>query len=238
MSELPEQRALSYLRPTFQLTCSSFVLRMETVQDGVVGRLHGPVLALASLRARNRFASSGCFVYELRVPIDLRELVEAPKTLPVRPAWVATDSTWFDLNGSLDLASGETVQGLELRGGACQSLPDRAVRFILQHYPAKGQCVGLVRIEWRPLAAHTNPANCAPHLSMRRIVGSHIHGFDMNWLADLDRLRTGNLPVAEPLSIDPSSFQELLVVVGRELRITGLEKIEPPPWREADFFGV
>jgi hypothetical protein len=172
------------------------------------------------------------------VPVDLRELVEAPKTLPVRPAWVATDSTWFDLNASLDLSSGETVQGLELRGGACQSLPERAVRFILQHYPAKGQCVGLVRIEWRPLAAHTNPANCAPDLSMRRITGSHIHGFDMNWLPDLDRLRTGNLPVAEPLSVDPSSFQELLVVVGKELRIAGLEKIEPPPWREADFFGV
>ena len=151
---------------------------------------------------------------------------------------MATDSTWFDLNASLDLASGETVQGLELRGGAGQSLPDRAVRFQLQYYPAKGQCVPLVRVEWRPLTAHTNPSNCAAHLKMQRIVGSHVHGFEMNWLTEMDRLRTGNLPVAEALSVDPSSFQELLVVVGKELRITGLEKIEPPPWREADFFGV
>lgn len=170
--------------------------------------------------------------------VDLREMLESSKTLPVRPAWEVPDSTWFCLNAPLDLASGETVQGLELRAGACQSLPDRSVRFMLQHYPAKGQCVGLVRIEWRPLSAHTNPANCAPHLSMQRIVGSHIHGFEMNWLPNEDRLRSGNLPVAEALSVDPLSFDELLVIVGKEFRISGLEKIEPPPWRGADLFGI
>jgi hypothetical protein len=190
------------------------------------------------LISKTGLARSGCFVYQSRVPVDLRELVEAPKSLPVRPEWEAPDSTWFCLNASLDLASGETVQGLELRGGACQSLPDRAVRFQLQHYPTRGQCVPLVRIEWRPLAPHTNPANCASHLQMQRIVGSHIHGFDMNWLTDLDRLRTGNLPVAEALSVDPSSFQDLLVIVGKELRITGLDRIEPPPWRVANLFGI
>jgi hypothetical protein len=172
------------------------------------------------------------------VSVDLRALVEAPKILPVRPAWEKPDSTWFCLNASLDLASGETVQGLELRGGAHQSLPDRAVRFQLQYYPAKGQCVPLVRVEWRPLTPHTNPANCAPELSLARVEGSHVHGFDMNWLTDLDRMRTGNLPVAQALSTDPSSFKDLLVVLAKELRINGLDKIEPPPWQEADLFGV
>jgi hypothetical protein len=174
----------------------------------------------------------------MRVSVDLRAFVEAPKVLPVSAAWVAADSTWFCLNASLDLKSGETVQGLELRGGAHQSLPDRAVRFQLQYHPPKGQCAPLTRIEWRPLSPHTNPANCAPELSMLKIGGSHVHGFEMNWLADLDRMRTGNLPVAKPLMTDPSSFTELLVVLGEELRIEGLDKIEPPPWRVADLFGV
>lgn len=170
--------------------------------------------------------------------VDLRALVEAPKVLPVRPAWEKTDSTWFCLNAALDLKSGESVQGLELRGGALQSLPDKAVRFQLQYYPPKGQCIPLVRVEWRPLAPHTNPANCAEDLKLLKIPGSHIHGFDMNWLADLDRMRTRNLPVAKPLITDPSSFTELLELLGKELRIEGLDKIEPPPWREADLFGV
>jgi hypothetical protein len=60
----------------------------------------------------------------------------------------------------------------------------------------------------------------------------------MNWLTDLDRMRTGNLPVAQALSTDPSSFKDLLVVLAKELRINGLDKIEPPPWQEADLFGV
>jgi hypothetical protein len=130
------------------------------------------------------------------------------------------------------------VQGLELRAGAAQSLPDRAVRFQLQYYPAKSECLLLGRIEWRPLSPHTNPANCAEQLKLLRITGSHIHGYEMNWLEEMGRLRTGNLPVAEPLKDDPTNFEALLEVVGREFRITGLEKIERPPWRMANLFGV
>ena len=82
-------------------------------------------------------------------PDLLQKLFEAPKKISGKPQWHQADSTWLRLTCSLEVGGG-TVEGLELRGGAIQTLPDRAVRFHLQYYPAKGPCTGLARIEWRP----------------------------------------------------------------------------------------
>lgn len=168
---------------------------------------------------------------------DLRELFEAQKDLAVKPQWVATDSAWFNLDAALDV-DGVTVEGLELRGGAGQALPDRAVRFQLQYHPARGPCVPLCRVEWRPLAPHTNPNKGPEHLRLLKVDGTHIHGFENNYLEGEGRMISGNLPLAEVLNPDPKSFQELLDVAGKLLRINGMEQIEPPPWREADLFGM
>ncbi len=167
---------------------------------------------------------------------DLRELFEANKILASNPKWIATDSTWFDLEAPLDI-DGVTIEGLELRAGAGQSLPDRAVRFHLQYHPARSPCIPLCRIEWRPVSPHTNPNQGPEHLRLLRIVGSHIHGFEMNYLEDEGRMRGKNLPIAEPIDPDPSSFRDLVDVVAAEFRINGMEQIEPPPWREGDLFG-
>jgi len=168
---------------------------------------------------------------------DLRGLFESQKELAVKPHWVATDSTWFNLAAPLDIG-GATVEGLELRAGAVQSLPDRAVRFHLQYHPARGPCNPLCRVEWRPLSPHTNPNKGPKSLQLRKIKGTHVHGFEMNFLDAEGRMLSGNLPIAEIINPEPNSFQELLAVVGKRLRINDMDQIEPPPWREADLFGV
>ena len=175
--------------------------------------------------------------YNRRMAIDLRELFEAAKTLTTNPRWVDTDSTWFNLGCPIDVDQ-VTVEGLELRGGAGQTLPDRAVRFQLQLHPARARCIPLCRIEWRPISPHTNPNSGPEHLRLLRIDGSHIHGFEINFLEADSRMRRRNLPIAEPLNPDPQSFDDLLDVVAKAFRISGMEKIEAPPWREADLFGI
>lgn len=129
-----------------------------------------------------------------------------------------------------------TLEGLELRGGALQTTPDRAVTFHLQYYPAKGPCIPLARLDWRPFAPHTNPN--VGEQAMLRIEGSHLHGFDLNWMPEFGRMRTGNLPIARPLNPDPKTYEECLALVGREFTIGGLERVEMPPWQIGDLFGA
>ena len=168
--------------------------------------------------------------------VDLRALMETPKTVAIKPVWDAPDSIWFKCTVALDI-DGVTVPGLELRGTAGQTLPDRSVSFHLQHHPPREECVHLARVDWRPLGSHTNPESGPRKLRLLRVEGSHIHGFDNNWLADSERLRM-SIPVAELLDPDPASFEELVARVGKEFRIRGLDRLERPNWRMSDLFGV
>lgn len=167
-------------------------------------------------------------------PSLLPALFQNPKKVIGRPIWQATDSTHLRLTCALEV-NGMTVEGLELRGGALQTRPDRAVSFHLQLYPAKGPCTPLTRVDWNPLTTHTNPN--VGNLPMLRINGSHIHSFDLNWLPEFGRMRSGNLPVARPVNANPRTYEELLVLVGKECRINGLCRVEAPPWRIGDLFG-
>src|SRR5258708_441458 len=136
---------------------------------------------------------------------DLPGINAADKVLSGRPHWEMPDSVWFCLTGSLEI-DGATLPGLELRGGACQSLPDRAVRFQLQFQPPRGPCIPMARAEWRPMNVHINKAVGPSELQMLRIHETHIHSFDLNWLADEGRMRIGNLPVAKTIRPDLQSF--------------------------------
>jgi hypothetical protein len=165
----------------------------------------------------------------------LPELFRAQKTIVGKPAWQEADSEWFRITCPLAI-DGEVIEGLELRGGAHQALPNRAIRLHMQHYPAKGPCTPLVRAEWRPIRAHTNP-NCGA-LPLMRIEGSHVHCFDMNWLEEAGRMRAGNLQCARPLNPDPVSYEAFLAIVKKEFNISNLDMLEMPSWREGTLFGL
>jgi hypothetical protein len=169
--------------------------------------------------------------------VDLPGLMAAQKTIAGRPKWERSDATWFCLTGSLEIG-GATVPGFELRGGAGQSQPDRAVRMQLQYQPARGPCVPMARAEWRPGSVHTNKAIGPSELQMLRISGTHIHDFDLNWLPEQDRMREGNLPVARPITPDLQSFEEFLVFVGQVFKISDIQKVERPSWQEPGLFGI
>jgi hypothetical protein len=169
--------------------------------------------------------------------LDLPGLYAAQKVLSGKPKWEQSDSVWFCFTGSLEI-DGVTIPGLELRGGACQSLPDRAARFQLQYQPPRGPCTHLTRAEWRPMSVHTNKAVGPPELQMMRISETHIHEFEHNWLAEEGRMRVGSLPVARPVRPDLQSFEDFLVFVGKEFRISEIEKVERPSWREPGLFGI
>jgi hypothetical protein len=49
-------------------------------------------------------------------------------------------------------------------------------------------------------------------------------------------MRVG-LKVAEPITPDPTSFEEFLALVGKEFRITDIEAIEMPDWHLGTLFG-
>lgn len=171
------------------------------------------------------------------VPADLPRLAKCEKTIPIRPRWVEADSKRFTLVASLEV-DGESIEGLGLRANALITIPDRAVCFQLELHPARGPCVPLARVEWRPLRPHTNPKKGPSELQLLRLTGSHVHEFDLNWLEKQGRMRTGNLPVARPVVEDPTNFDSLLVLVQKEFRINSLKAVQPPPWRESTMFGV
>ena len=171
------------------------------------------------------------------MPIDLPSLVAAEKTISGKPKWEQSDSVWFCLTASLEI-DGVTIPGLELRGGACQSLPDRALRMQIQYQPPRGPCTHLSRSEWRPLGVHTNRAVGPPELQMLRISETHIHKFEDNWLPNEGRMRVGDLPVARPIRPDLQTFEDFLVFVGKEFRISDIQRVERPNWREPGLFGI
>lgn len=168
---------------------------------------------------------------------DLVAIYRAPKRFLSPPRWVASDSKWFTLTAAL-VIDGLVAEGLEIRGGASQTLPDRAVRFHMHMQPAGAASLALSRAEWRPMAPHTNPKCGHPHLEFMRIEGSHLHCFELNWLHDLGRMRSGNLRVARPINPEPSSYNDFLEVVGQEFRISEIASVPVPDWKMADMFGV
>ncbi len=115
------------------------------------------------------------------------------------------------------------ITGLENQSVVCQ----------MEYHPAGRPTRGgpFCRIEWRPLAAHSNK-NIGPlEFRFTQITGSHHHRFDLNWNHSQSQVRKGNLRIAVPIDPDPPTYEDLLAFVGREFRIKGMEEIPVPPWQ-------
>ena len=108
--------------------------------------------------------------------VQLVEIVETPKLLSGVQAWISREPDQFTLVSPLEV-DGVTLPSVQLRMRAIPSLPDRAVMLQLEYNPPKGRNERLIRIEWRPLSAHTNTGRAPGPHRFQIIRTSHIHRF-------------------------------------------------------------
>jgi hypothetical protein len=168
--------------------------------------------------------------------MELPELYEAAKAIVSPTDWIERDGTrhshMLTMIAHLEV-DGVSIPGLRLRGTAIRNLPDRAVCFQLEYHRPRQHGAALDRIEWRPIKGHNNKGMGPAEHRFILMAGTHQHQFELNWNEAQKQLRRGNLPIAIPLSIEPDTYQRLLEVVGEHFNISGLERVQQPPW-EAD----
>lgn len=168
---------------------------------------------------------------------SLQELAYAEKSLNSAPVWDdKINNQYFQFCAPLSV-DGTFPEGLQLRATALKVHFDRGVLFQLEIDPPGYKARQIARVEWRPIKGHRNRPIGPPELHFMEISGTHYHPFDLNFLEDENRMRSGNLPVARPIEPDFQSFKELIDFVGLEFRINNMELVQPPEW-EADLFAI
>ena len=155
--------------------------------------------------------------------------IHAAAKLLTAADWVDRGGGRVSLVAALEIG-GATIEGLFLRATARRALADREVMFQVEYRPSFGAEEQLCRINWRPIRPHHNHGRGPEEHRFREIAGSHHHSFEANWVADENRMRSGNLPIAIPVSPDPSDFRQLVALVTKEFRINNLGGISVPPW--------
>ncbi|GGK53790.1 hypothetical protein [Salinarimonas ramus] len=145
-----------------------------------------------------------------------------------------TDYSWFD--AALEI-EGVADTGLVLHGGCYARRPNEHVTFELRLARAPGrQALPLERLDWRPLdGGHSNPRRPRSAWSGRRIHGTHLHAFELNWSETERRMRSGGLSTARDVDVFLGSFADVRTFVGSRLRIENIDVVAPPPW-EYDLF--
>jgi hypothetical protein len=161
-------------------------------------------------------------------------LAEVEKQLRTAVRWSEPDSDGM-MQFVAPLTLGEiTIGGLHLRGSCYETARNRAITFQVElAAPGKRTRLPLTRLDWRPLAEpHRNRAHSDLALSRIYIFGSHFHRFDLNWLPSAKAMRSGNLPMAVPLEPDPQTFDSLLDIARKLLKISDIDRVPCPQWTE------
>lgn len=159
--------------------------------------------------------------------VDLHEIYEAEKTLPVDPDWrVRPHERWSRLVCPIDI-DGETVEGLRLGITASPIMPDEAVTFQLEYVPPRRDVKGgpMSRIEWRSLSPHNNKGLGPPEYQFKLIKECHEHCFYLNWEHSTANVRRGHLPIAIPLKEEYTSFVDALAFVSKQFNIKDISSI-------------
>lgn len=165
--------------------------------------------------------------------MPLEALFNAPKAIARFPDWAApepeTGYLWFD--APLEI-NGVVEAGLILRGGAFKQLRDQHVVFeLIVTRPGILRRMPLARIEWRSIrGGHRNKRRSGSEWSGKRVGGTHLHAFEMNWSPELRRMRGRNLPMAREIDEDLPSFERLRDYVGNLFRISNIGIVSVPPW--------
>lgn len=157
----------------------------------------------------------------------LQDFVTAAKTLAVPVAWT-TEGRNFRFQVPLDI-DGITEPGLTLIGRASTAVPDRHVSLNLSYRTPEGAGGTFERLDWRPIDAHNNKGNARADLAWRQISGTHHHQWALNQHLRMEEA-LDDLPVAEPVQPEPTTWGELLRVAARVWQIDSLQHLPLPPW--------
>ena len=161
--------------------------------------------------------------------LDLPGIFASAKELTSAPEWAAADM--HRLSFLVELESGGYVpEGLQLRGSALKDIPDRNIMFQLEIHRAGRNLIQLARFCWMPLQAHVNRKG-PPGLKGKLIRDSHCHHFHLNFVEDENRMRSGNLSVADNLESQPSDFTTAVKMMGQLFNIHNADIIQPPDWQ-------
>jgi hypothetical protein len=163
------------------------------------------------------------------LPLNIPELIDAEKSLPVRPRWDdQSDPRYFTFLAPLSVGE-VTIGGFELRAKVSKQFIDRDAFMQLEYATIGRSREELWRCQWRPFETHQNKAWGPPGLELARFVSqSHHHPFWENWITHERRMRGGSLPAALPLLPDPNTLSEFLDFCKKCFRINNMNFIEPP----------
>ena len=170
--------------------------------------------------------------------MSFKALASAMKAIAQFPGWSEpepeTGYCWF--NAPL-MIGGVVEQGFVLHGGFIKQVPDANVSFELRaSKPGAKRTVPIARIDWRAVrGGHTNPRRPGSPVSGERVSNSHHHSFTLNWVKAEDRMRNGNLPMAEDIDQGIQTFESLRSLTGNLFRINNIDLVQPPKW-EYDLF--
>lgn len=169
---------------------------------------------------------------------SIKDVFLAEKRIGFFPGWSrperGTEYVWFDAPIEI---GGVAETGLVLHGGCYARRPNMHVTFELRIARTTGrQAIPIERLDWRPLDnGHSNPRRPRSRWAGQRIVGTHLHAFELNWSETERRMRSGGLAVARGVDEPLESFIHVRDFVGRRLRIENMRVVAPPPW-EYDLF--
>jgi hypothetical protein len=161
--------------------------------------------------------------------LSIPEIFASTKTLSGRLDWVRLDVEWLSLVCPLEI-DGVTLAGLQLRLKALRHFPDEAVSAQLEYRAPRGKHDPICRVEWRPLKSHNNKGKGPTEYRYREIRGSHLHSFELNWIYIVSGARVVRLKVAVPINPDPQTYEDLLVYMGKEFRISDADRLPKPTW--------
>lgn len=170
------------------------------------------------------------------MPLD--DLFATPKWLLAAPRWRAPgpetlgnpESLWFRHPLALPRAFRSQV---DLQATARRDLPDRQVSFsLILHAAPPVRSVPLARLDWRAITGgHSNPRKGPPDVAGKRVSPTHYHAFDLNYVAEEDRMRRAGLPFAREVDAALPSFLALRTFVGTLFSIGNIDLVPPPDWQ-------
>lgn len=127
------------------------------------------------------------------------------------------------------IAQGVGIQGLFVRVKIPDTVDAYGTMVQVEWDRKLGGTVPLERVDWK--VGHTNKNKGPEELRLVEMDSTHIHRFEHNYVRGENRMLERNLPIAEPVALDPPSVQEFFHHCQEWLSIDGLALLERPPFQ-------